>query len=164
MLNFTAGPANLRAACAAAEVRTVVTSRRFLEQAKLGALAEDLGRDARVLYLEDLGAIIGTLDRLRGLLRGGRPLAQRRPDDPAAILFTSGSEGAPKGVVLSHRNLLANAAQAAARIDFGREDRVFNALPVFHSFGLTAGLVLPLVSACRPSSTRRRCTTAWCRD
>jgi acyl-[acyl-carrier-protein]-phospholipid O-acyltransferase/long-chain-fatty-acid--[acyl-carrier-protein] ligase len=100
-----------------------------------------------VIYLEDFGAGIGALDRLRGLLRGGRPLAPgRRPDDPAVILFTSGSEGTPKGVVLSHRNLLANAAQAAARIDFGREDKVFNALPVFHSFGLTAGLVLPLVS------------------
>ena len=147
MLNFTAGAANLRAACAAAKVGAVVTSRRFLKGAKLGALAEELGRDARVIYLEDVGAGIGALDRLRGLLRGGRPLAPgRRPDDPAVILFTSGSEGMPKGVVLSHRNLLANAAQAAARIDFGREDKVFNALPVFHSFGLTAGLVLPLVS------------------
>ena len=146
MLNFTAGAANLRAACAAAQVGTVVTSRRFLEQAKLGPLAEELARHARVLYLEDVGAGVGALDRLRGLLRGGRPLARRSPNDPAVVLFTSGSEGTPKGVVLSHRNLLANAAQAAARIDFGREDRVFNALPVFHSFGLTAGLVLPLVS------------------
>ena len=62
------------------------------------------------------------------------------------ILFTSGSEGTPKGVVLSHRNMLANAAQAAARIDFGRSDKLFNVLPVFHSFGLTAGTILPLVS------------------
>jgi acyl-[acyl-carrier-protein]-phospholipid O-acyltransferase/long-chain-fatty-acid--[acyl-carrier-protein] ligase len=71
---------------------------------------------------------------------------RRNADDPAAILFTSGSEGTPKGVVLSHRNMLCNAAQAAARIDFGRTDKVFNTLPVFHSFGLTVGLVLPLVS------------------
>src|SRR5262249_5995403 len=75
-----------------------------------------------------------------------KPLVARKPDDPAAILFTSGSEGVPKGVVLSHRNMLANAAQAAARIDFGRTDKVFNVLPVFHSFGLTVGLILPLVS------------------
>ena len=68
------------------------------------------------------------------------------PSDRAVILFTSGSEGVPKGVVLSHANMLANVAQAAARIDFGRQDKVFNVLPVFHSFGLTIGLVLPLVS------------------
>src|SRR6185295_20368277 len=67
-------------------------------------------------------------------------------DDWAVILFTSGSEGVPKGVVLSHRNILANAAQAAARIDFGRQDKVFNVLPMFHSFGLTVGTILPLVS------------------
>ena len=73
----------------------------------------------------------------------------RKPGDWAAVLFTSGSEGTPKGVVLSHRNMLANAAQAAARIDFGRQDKVFNVLPVFHSFGLTVGLVLPLVSGVR---------------
>jgi acyl-[acyl-carrier-protein]-phospholipid O-acyltransferase/long-chain-fatty-acid--[acyl-carrier-protein] ligase len=74
---------------------------------------------------------------------------QRNADDWAAILFTSGSEGVPKGVVLSHRNMLANAAQAAARIDFGRQDKVFNVLPMFHSFGLTVGVMLPLVSGVR---------------
>ena len=87
--------------------------------------------------------------RSAALLNAGKPLVARKPDDWAAILFTSGSEGVPKGVVLSHRNMLANAAQAAARIDFGREDKVFNVLPVFHSFGLTVGLVLPLVSGVR---------------
>ena len=81
--------------------------------------------------------------------RPSRPLVERKADDWAAILFTSGSEGVPKGVVLSHRNMLANAAQAAARIDFGCEDKVFNVLPVFHSFGLTVGVVLPLVSGVR---------------
>ena len=81
--------------------------------------------------------------------RRSAPLVERQPDDPAAILFTSGSEGTPKGVVLSHRNMLANAAQAEARIDFGRRDKVFNVLPLFHSFGLTVGLILPLVSGVR---------------
>src|SRR5262249_27714858 len=83
--------------------------------------------------------------KMRGLLGYAKPLVERKADDRAAILFTSGSEGVPKGVVLSHRNMLANAAQAAARIDFGRHDKVFNALPVFHSFGLTVGTVLPLL-------------------
>ena len=100
----------------------------------------------RIVYLEDIRPTIGVLDKLRGLLNWKKPLVARKPDDWAVILFTSGSEGPPKGVVLSHRNMLANVAQAAARIDFGREDKVFNVLPVFHSFGLTGGMVLPLVS------------------
>jgi len=88
-------------------------------------------------------------DKIRGLLSWKKPLIERKADDWAAILFTSGSEGVPKGVVLSHRNMLANAAQATARIDFGRQDKVFNVLPMFHSFGLTVGVMLPLVSGVR---------------
>jgi acyl-[acyl-carrier-protein]-phospholipid O-acyltransferase/long-chain-fatty-acid--[acyl-carrier-protein] ligase len=99
--------------------------------------------------VEDVRKTIGLADTIRALIAPRKPLVKRNPDDPAAILFTSGSEGAPKGVVLSHRNMLANAAQAAARIDFGLTDKVFNVLPVFHSFGLTVGLILPLVSGVR---------------
>ena len=149
MINFTAGAANILAACTAAEIATIVTSRGFVEKAKLEPLAGALAETMRVVYLEDVRAGIGILDKLRGLASFKKPLVRREPDDPAAILFTSGSEGVPKGVVLSHRNMLANAAQAAARIDFGRTDKVFNVLPVFHSFGLTVGLVLPLVSGVR---------------
>ncbi|HYF54004.1 MAG TPA: acyl-[ACP]--phospholipid O-acyltransferase [Salinarimonas sp.] len=146
MINFTAGAANILAACRAAAIDTIVTSRAFIKRAKLDALAADLEAQVRLVYLEDVRAGVTTLDKLRSLRVAGRPLVPRGPDDAAAILFTSGSEGTPKGVVLSHRNMLANAAQAAARIDFGRQDKVFNVLPVFHSFGLTVGLVLPLVS------------------
>src|SRR4029077_7913536 len=84
-------------------------------------------------------------DKLSAFFNYDKPLVRRKADDWAAILFTSGSEGVPKGVVLSHGNMLANARQAAARIDFGREDKVFNVLPVFHSFGLTVGVMVPLV-------------------
>ena len=65
------------------------------------------------------------------------------------ILFTSGSEGVPKGVVLSHRNLLANRFQLAARIDFNAQDIVLNALPMFHTFGLTGGTLLPMLTGIR---------------
>ncbi|HEX8168162.1 MAG TPA: acyl-[ACP]--phospholipid O-acyltransferase [Beijerinckiaceae bacterium] len=149
MINFTAGAANILAACKAAEIGTIVTSRGFVERGKLDGLVAELGKAVRIVHLEDVRAGIGLADKLRGLVSFRKPLVRRRPDDPAAILFTSGSEGVPKGVVLSHRNMLANAAQAAARIDFGRTDKVFNVLPVFHSFGLTVGLVLPLVSGVR---------------
>jgi acyl-[acyl-carrier-protein]-phospholipid O-acyltransferase/long-chain-fatty-acid--[acyl-carrier-protein] ligase len=145
MINFTAGATNILAACKAADLTTIVTSRTFVEKGKLDNLIAQLAKQVSIVYLEDVRKSVSALDRIRGLLQAKKPLVKRRPDDPAAILFTSGSEGTPKGVVLSHRNMLANAAQAAARIDFGRTDKVFNVLPVFHSFGLTVGLVLPLV-------------------
>jgi acyl-[acyl-carrier-protein]-phospholipid O-acyltransferase/long-chain-fatty-acid--[acyl-carrier-protein] ligase len=146
MINFTAGLNNILSACKAAQVTTIVTSRAFIEKGKLDKLAADLEKEVKLVYLEDVRATVSTADKIRGLLDAEKPLVVRKPDDPAVILFTSGSEGTPKGVVLSHRNILANAAQAAARIDFGRTDKVFNVLPVFHSFGLTVGMILPLVS------------------
>jgi acyl-[acyl-carrier-protein]-phospholipid O-acyltransferase/long-chain-fatty-acid--[acyl-carrier-protein] ligase len=149
MINFTAGAANVLAACKAAQIDTIVTSRAFIERGKLSNLLAEVEKQVRFVYLEDVRAGITLVDKLRGLLTAEKPLVARTPDDWAAILFTSGSEGAPKGVVLSHRNMLANTAQAAARIDFGREDKLFNVLPVFHSFGLTVGVVLPLVSGVR---------------
>jgi acyl-[acyl-carrier-protein]-phospholipid O-acyltransferase/long-chain-fatty-acid--[acyl-carrier-protein] ligase len=149
MINFTAGVANIQAACKAAQVDTILTSRAFIERGKLDNLIAGLQSEIKIVYLDDIRPTITTWDKLRGFLKARKPIVARNADDWAAILFTSGSEGTPKGVVLSHRNMLANAAQAAASIDFGRQDKVFNVLPVFHSFGLTVGLVLPLVSGVR---------------
>ncbi|TBW41247.1 acyl-[ACP]--phospholipid O-acyltransferase [Siculibacillus lacustris] len=146
MINFTAGSANVLAAAAAAELTTIVTSRAFVEKGRLEGLIAALEPRLRIVYLEDVRGEIGALDKIRGLLRWRHALARRRPDDPVAILFTSGSEGLPKGVVLSSRNMLANIAEIAARIDFGRADKVLDVLPLFHSFGLTAGLVLPITN------------------
>ena len=146
MINFTAGAQNIISACKAAEVRTVLTSRAFVERGKLTDVVEKLtGSGIDVRYLEDVRGEIGLKEKLRALLRGSRPLVPRSPNDPAVVLFTSGSEGTPKGVVLSHRNLLANAAQCLTRVAADGEDKVFNVLPVFHSFGLTGGLVMPLM-------------------
>ncbi|MCX8998002.1 acyl-[ACP]--phospholipid O-acyltransferase [Rhizobiaceae bacterium BDR2-2] len=146
VLNFTAGAANILSACKAARIGHILTSRAFVAQAKLGPVIEEVGRTVEIHWLDDIRETIGLWDKLAGAWRKGRPLVRRKPDDPAVILFTSGSEGTPKGVVLTHRNVLANAAQAASRIDFGPGDKVFNVLPVFHSFGLTAGTILPLTS------------------
>ncbi len=154
MLNYSAGADAILSACATAGLKVVITSRRFVELARLGPLAERLGQAVRLLWLEDLRAEFGLLDKLHGVV-AARFAGQRHrrlgigAGDPAVILFTSGSEGAPKGVVLSHANLLANRRQLAARVDFSPADHVLNVLPMFHSFGLTAGMLLPLLSGVR---------------
>lgn len=151
LLNYSTGADSLLQALATAEIRTVVTSRRFIELGKLEGLLEALKANATVLYLEDLRDGFSRWAKLRGLwdrLRAGQLPGSLdvEADAPAAILFTSGSEGAPKGVVLSHRGLLSNIAQARARIDFNSRDVTLNALPCFHSFGLTVGFLLPLLN------------------
>ncbi|MET0241378.1 MAG: acyl-[ACP]--phospholipid O-acyltransferase [Sphingobium sp.] len=151
MLNYTAGLTNLKAACTAAQLRTIITARAFVTQAKLGEIVAALeAAGVAILWLEDIGATIGASAKLRALVASrfaGRSHRRLRisPDAPAVILFTSGSEGLPKGVVLTHRNLLSNCRQLAARIDFNTADTVLNALPVFHSFGLTGGTLLPIL-------------------
>jgi acyl-[acyl-carrier-protein]-phospholipid O-acyltransferase/long-chain-fatty-acid--[acyl-carrier-protein] ligase len=154
MLNHTTGIDGVLAECKTAELRRVVTSRRFVEAAKLVTLAERLAGAVEVIWLEDVRAQLGLLDKLYGAfaLRFAARLHTRRgvsAGDPAAVLFTSGSEGEPKGVALSHANLLTNRRQIAARVDFSPADLALNALPMFHSFGLTGGFLLPLLSGVR---------------
>ncbi|MEQ1717494.1 MAG: AMP-binding protein, partial [Hyphomicrobium sp.] len=160
MLNFTAGTKSLKAAVRAAEIKTVITSRRFIDTAKLDDVVSALqaaemgqGPGVRFIYLEDVRRAITPGDKAMGLVRSWFAAAVHRrhglgPDDPAVILFTSGTEGLPKGVVLSNRNLVANAGQIAAHaLDaWGPDDVVMNPLPMFHSFGLTAAGLLPLFS------------------
>ena len=153
MLNYSAGAEAMLSACAAAQVGTVLSSRAFVERAKLAGVVARMEQEVRFVWLEDLRAGFGTAAKLRGWLdaRFARrlPGARVTPDMPAVVLFTSGSEGAPKGVALSHRNILANIAQVAAVVDFNSADRVFNAMPMFHSFGLTGATLLPLLSGVR---------------
>jgi acyl-[acyl-carrier-protein]-phospholipid O-acyltransferase / long-chain-fatty-acid--[acyl-carrier-protein] ligase len=157
MLNFSTGAANMLLACRAAEVQVVYSSRRFIATAGLEGLCDDLAAaGVAIRYLEDLRAELSGLDKLVGLLAGLRSqfayaisCRNRDPDQPAVVLFTSGTEGAPKGVVLSHTNIQANRSQVASRIDFGPNDIVFNALPMFHSFGLSTGTLLPILFGLR---------------
>ena len=155
MLNFSAGLNNLISACDTARIQLIVTARAFVEQTRLYDTITAMEATGRtVLYLEDMAQEIRTGTKLwHLLLRNGAQERHRKrkisPDAPAAILFTSGSEGTPKGVVLTHRNLLSNCAQLAARIDFNPSDVVLNALPMFHSFGLTGGALLPILNGIR---------------
>ncbi len=152
MLNFSAGSASVKAACQGAEISLILTSRRFVEKAKLEPLISVLAGQATIVYLEDVRAGIGVATRIGALIRALANGPRNRPEranDPAVVLFTSGSEGTPKGVVLSHRNLLSNRYQLASVVDVNPKDVVLNALPVFHSFGLTGGLLLPLLAGVR---------------
>lgn len=146
ILNYATGPAILRACSELAGLQQIITSRAFVQRARLD-LAPLQAAGLRFLYLEDVRRSIGLLDKL-GVALGWIRLELspfRSPDDAAVVLFTSGSEGVPKGVELSHRNLLANLRQMLAVCDLQDHDRFFTALPLFHCFGLTAGLLLPLV-------------------
>ncbi|WP_293906142.1 AMP-binding protein [Phenylobacterium sp.] len=148
MLNFTAGIRNLKAACELAGVKTVLTSHRFVEQGKLHDLVDALETLTKVVYLEDVRRTIGFSDRLYAAAAGAFPLRFRiatKPSEPGVILFTSGSFGAPRGVVLSQANLVSNARQIAAHIALDPSWVFFNPLPIFHCFGLTGGCLLPIL-------------------
>ncbi len=149
MLNFTSGLRNLRAALKAANVTHILTARRFIENARLDDLVIALEHVAKIIYLDDIRASVNFGDKLFGLTAGLFPKANRvaaSPDDIGVILFTSGSFGAPKGVVLSQRNLVSNAEQVAAHIDLDPDWVMFNPLPTFHCFGLMGGAILPALN------------------
>lgn len=152
MLNFTAGADALQSACDAALIKTILTSKAFVEQAKLEFKLKAL-KNVTILYLEDLKNEMTWKDKL-WLIGYALPFPRRvytpqDPQNPGVILFTSGSEGTPKGVVLSHDALLANIAQIRSIVDFSTDDKVLNAMPIFHSFGLTAGTLLPILGGIR---------------
>ncbi|MDR1545262.1 MAG: AMP-binding protein [Deltaproteobacteria bacterium] len=138
-LNFSQGPTLLKAAVKTGSIGVVVSSRRFCREAGLEALVGELS--AVVVFVEDLRH--GFWARLTARLGGDGPLTA--PNEPAAVLFTSGSEGRPKGVVHSHVSLLSNDYQAATILDLGPDDVIFNAMPLFHSMGLNLLLLFPIL-------------------
>lgn len=151
MLNYTAGFAGMSSACHTAQIKTIVTSHKFVEIFKLQDTVKkltDSGLD--LIYLEDIKAQMKKKDKLWLLgyaLNNLKDFGQHiKPEDPFVILFTSGSESNPKGVVLSNRAILSNVDQINAIIDLNPHDKLLNALPLFHSFGLTGGTMLPLLS------------------
>jgi acyl-[acyl-carrier-protein]-phospholipid O-acyltransferase/long-chain-fatty-acid--[acyl-carrier-protein] ligase len=150
MLNYSTGSAGMIAACQIANLKTVLSSRRFIDLAHLENEADLLKEHVNIIYLEELAQQITTSDKLRGAWQNktARSWYKNKADAnaPAVILFTSGSEGTPKGVVLSHANILSNHQQVAARINFNPKDVVLNFLPMFHSFGFTIGTLLPVLN------------------
>lgn len=154
MLNYSTGAANVISSCHTAQINTVISSKRFIELGKLQAEAEQLSQHCKLVYLEDLAQTISTSNKLKALIKSKTTALwyntkQFDADTPAVVLFTSGSEGTPKGVVLSHANILGNLKQLESCISFTSKDVVLNFLPMFHSFGFTVGTILPTVSGMR---------------
>ncbi len=148
MLNFSLGGRSLVNCCRTACVKTVVTSKKFIELGKLEALVTAVEEEGlRVVWLEDLAPAITKFKKISAAIRTifikSNPVKEGETDKPAVILFTSGSEGVPKGVVLSYKNLHTNHAQMYTRVDFYRSDRILNIMPIFHSFGL-CGVFMPV--------------------
>ncbi len=149
MLNPKAGIATMQSCAETAKIKTIVTSRRFVEMGKLSAEIEALSKTCKIVYLEDIRETVGTLDKVKAYLKMRgilTPPAPKSGKEPAVVLFTSGSEGVPKGVVLSAQNLLSNTAQVRSHVGFTPDDKVFNAMPLFHAFGLTGGMIMPIMS------------------
>jgi acyl-[acyl-carrier-protein]-phospholipid O-acyltransferase / long-chain-fatty-acid--[acyl-carrier-protein] ligase len=148
ILNYSTGMPIMLACAELAGLKQIITSRTFLARAKINA-APLTEAGIELIYVEDVRKTISGGQRLRTLLAeimlNPRFRASPSPESTAVVLFTSGSEGVPKGVELTHRNLLANIRQMLAMIDLVDTDRFFNALPLFHSFGLSVGTFLPLV-------------------
>lgn len=147
VLNFSTGTPVMLACAQLAGLKRILTSRNFLSRAKLD-LQPLTAAGLDLIYVEDLRAGVTKSQKLTTALRQrlsiGLHCPVLRADSAAVVLFTSGSEGVPKGVELSHTNILANIRQMIAVTDLTDKDRVFNCLPLFHSFGLTVGTFLGL--------------------
>jgi acyl-[acyl-carrier-protein]-phospholipid O-acyltransferase/long-chain-fatty-acid--[acyl-carrier-protein] ligase len=153
MLNAKAEKTDMVSYTQTASLKTIVTSRRFVQMAKLEEKIAALSEKTKIVYLEDIKPQIGIFSKIKALLHAKdllpRPKDAPKGGDPACIIFTSGSEGPPKGVVLSSTNLLSNAAQVHAITPLTPSDKAFNCMPIFHSFGLAGGMILPNLKGIR---------------
>lgn len=148
LLNYSMGTNSLIDCIETASLQTVLTSRKFIKVADLTSVIEEMEKKVRIVYLEDVKDTIALKQKLFGFVESKLPSFWKRTQ-AEVILFTSGTESKPKGVVLTHRNIYANIKQALSTIDINSTDRIFNPLPLFHSFGLTVGAVLPFVANVR---------------
>ncbi|MDV6329352.1 AMP-binding protein [Asticcacaulis sp. 201] len=152
MINFTSGQANVKAAVQTAQIKTILSSRRFIENAKLEDLVDSMKAYVRIIYLDDIRKEITTTDKLFALAASKVPslfAKKTKASDIGVILFTSGSFGSPRGVVLTQSNLVSNTRQIEAHIELKPEWVAFNPMPIFHSLGLTGGVILPLLAGLR---------------
>ncbi|MDF2634156.1 MAG: Acyl-(acyl-carrier-protein)--phospholipid O-acyltransferase [Pelosinus sp.] len=145
ILNFSAGVQNNLDCGETAEIKTILTSRVFVEKANFQSYISQLAEKFRIVYLEDLKNTISNTDKAVGLIKYLVKKEASHHGRRQLILFTSGSESKPKGVLLPHSSILSNIHQISCVIDYTHRDKMLNVLPMFHSFGLTAGTLLPIL-------------------
>ena len=150
MLNYTSGFSNIASCIKTSEINSIVTSRQFLSKVSLEDEIASLHSEKDIIYLEDIlrdkkivSSFLNTLKLFLSLNTSSK-LTDDKFNKPAVILYTSGSEGIPKGVKLSHCNFLANISQVSRTLNFHKSDKIFSCLPFFHSFGLGIGMLLPI--------------------
>ena len=147
MLNFSMGASQILSCGNTIGMKSIITSRQFIEKANLENTIEELKRHFEFVYLEDFADIISIITKLKGMMLSIlKKHPNNPPSKPAVVLFTSGSEGAPKAVFLSHKNIQANRFQVLSVLSVNASDTFFNALPMFHSFGLCVGTILTTLS------------------
>ena len=152
MLNFTQGEGVVLSMCQTAGVKTVISSRAFVAKNKLDNIIDRLSAAGiTIRYLEELHYLVTLKDKIRAFwyYKTRRLPVKQKSTDAAVVLFTSGSEGLPKAVVLSHNNIISNVMQVSGVLHLTIKDLMFNSLPMFHSFGLTIGTIFPLLSGAK---------------
>jgi len=152
-LNYSLPASSVASALEQADIETIVSSRTFVRKLASRGLDPAAGSKAKTIYLEDIFKDVDRYDKwlyfATALLIPGRLVAKLFFEDvsieeTATILFSSGSESRPKGIELSHKNILGNIKQIGAMLNFQDDDTILNSLPIFHSFGLTVTLFMPL--------------------
>ncbi len=152
-LNYTLSKESLSQAISQANIKRVITSKKFIEKlSKKGFNPVDLVED-KLIFLEDIAKGFSKKEKILTLLEAlispmallrWRYFAKVSINQRAVVLFSSGSENKPKGIILSHKNILGNIKQVSAMLNFQDDDAILSSLPIFHSFGLTVTTLLPL--------------------
>lgn len=152
-LNVGSGSESMLDCCQATGIQKVISSKLFVQKARMESIVERMSQQVEFVWLEDIAKQISLLDKIKGILNlwfdRKLPGTLCSPDNPFLVIFTSGSEGKPKGCVHTHRSILSNISQIKSVNDFNPGDCVMNAMPMFHSFGLTGGTLMPLLCGAR---------------
>lgn len=147
IINFTSGIKNIKSSLSISKVKKIITSRTFIEQAEMQDIILSFDDNIEVIYIEDVKKDLSIKEKLKALVKFFfKEKIIRNINSVAVILYTSGTESSPKGVMLSHKNLFENRKQVLQHLNINKGEKFFTCLPFFHSFGLGVGILLPILN------------------